>query len=125
MFTIIENIRYEPSERDKYTSYEIGSLIKNKRLEQNLSQEETAINFGLSLPRLNNIELGHQALSVRDYNFISSFLDIPIDELLTLDVDQIDISYRTTHETDSMTIQAIEKANQIFDEFIFQKKINA
>jgi transcriptional regulator with XRE-family HTH domain len=63
-------------------SLQIGKLIRNKRIERNLSQESVALLSGIDRSYIGRIERGQVNITVEKLYVIAKVLDIPIKELL-------------------------------------------
>ena len=63
-------------------SLQIGKLIRNKRVERNLSQESVALLSGIDRSYIGRIERGQVNITVEKLYVIAKVLDIPIKELL-------------------------------------------
>ena len=63
-------------------SLQIGKLIRNKRIERNLSQESVALLSGIDRSYIGRIERGQVNITVEKLYVIAKVLDIPVKELL-------------------------------------------
>lgn len=63
-------------------SLQIGKLIRNKRIERNLSQESVALLSGIDRSYIGRIERGQVNITVEKLYVIAKVLDIPLKELL-------------------------------------------
>ncbi|MCT2342650.1 helix-turn-helix domain-containing protein [Niallia taxi] len=125
MATIWDFIKNNPSERPKYTRYELAKLVKEERISKQLSTVDLANKYNVDSSLWESIENGSRTFNVKIYNLISDFLGIEKSELLKKEVDDLSgISYRSTANHDDVE-EAIMTANLIFDEIIMQEKIGA
>lgn len=125
MSTILETIKVNAYERPKYTRYELGHLVFNKRVESNLSIQEVATNFGVEPSLWENIESGSRIFNVKIYKIIERFLNKPMAELLEKECDNRElVSFRAQNHTSKEILEAVEIANAIFHEVVIQEKIS-
>lgn len=124
MLTIWDKVATTPSERPKYTRYELGEMVREKRIKLNLSIVEVAENFQVEESLWESIENASRSFNVRIYKLIQDFLEMPKEELLAKDVDDFSLlSFRKNKENHDEIQEAFEIANKIFDEMVIQKKI--
>jgi transcriptional regulator with XRE-family HTH domain len=121
---LAESIRYSSSERPRYTRYEMGEELYQKRINLGKSIEQVSKEYSISVEKLNFMEEGKIALSFKDYKFLSEFTSIPFEELMSSQIDSAMLSFRTKDEKDSSILEAIELADNIFNDFVMQAKIN-
>ncbi len=124
MPTIWEKIQFNPSERPKYTRFELAKLVKERRKELNLSLEEVSSKYGVTEEFWQSIENASRAFNVKVYKIVGSFLDMTKDEMLSTEVDDMaSLSYRTSEEKHPEIQDAVQFANILFDEMVMQEKI--
>ena len=100
--------------RGKKMVYEqIGKLIREKRKEQNLTQEQLAEKTGLSVTHISNIENNHTKLSIEKLIIIAKTLNLSLDSLI---FDEI-------KETKQNYIINIPKDNIKKEDFDFLRKV--
>lgn len=125
MSNIWDSIQFTPSERPKYTRFELGKIVREKREERQLTLEAVAAQFNVSADLWKSIEDASRALNVRTYKLISAFLGITLEQLLEKETDNLAvISFRAT-DTNPEINEAIQVANLIFDEMVMQEKFSS
>ncbi|MCK6075376.1 XRE family transcriptional regulator [Paenibacillus silvae] len=124
MANIWDSIQFNPSERPKYTRFELAKLVRDKRTSLGLTHSELSSQFGGNENLWESIEAASRAFNVRIYTAIGAFLGMSTKELTSKDVDNIEaISFRA-NETNEEINKAIQIANLIFDEMVMQEKIS-
>lgn len=124
MPTILDKIQLNPSERPKYTRFELAKLVQERRRELNLSLQDVANKFDVKESFWQSIENGSRTFNVKAYKLIGSFLNMSKDEMLAKEVDDMTaLSFRTNFEEHPEIQEAVHFANIIFDEMIMQEKI--
>lgn len=124
MTTIIEKIKIGPSERVKYTRFELAKKVREQRESLNLSIEDVAEKYEVDVSFWNSIEKASRIFNVKIYNIIEDFLQLNQDELLAREVDDMTtISFLLSDEESTEIEKTIEFANLIFDELVLQEKI--
>ncbi|MDU0331789.1 helix-turn-helix transcriptional regulator [Paenibacillus sp. 3LSP] len=127
MANIWEFVRFNTSERPKYTRYELAKLVREKREQAKLSLDDVATQFNVDVELWKSIENASRSFNVKIYKIISAFLDMSISELLAKDVDDMAaISFRANDKEENEEIsEAIYLANLIFDEMVMQEKLSS
>lgn len=125
MANIWEYVQFKPSERPRYTRFELAKLVREKRTQSNFSINELVTQFGGDTKLWESIENATRSFNVHMYKLISAFLCIPMEELTAKEVDNMEaISFRA-NDTNAEITEAIEIANLIFDEMVMQEKFGA
>lgn len=124
MANIWESVQFNPSERPKYTRFELAKLVRDKRVKHDLSYSDLSSQYGGDENLWESIEAASRAFNVRVYTAIGAFLGMSIKELTSKDVDIIEgISFRAK-ETNEEINKTVQIANLIFDEMVMQEKIS-
>ncbi|KGA98663.1 hypothetical protein AJ85_06510 [Alkalihalobacillus alcalophilus ATCC 27647 = CGMCC 1.3604] len=124
MPTILDEIQLNPSERPRYTRYELAKLVQERRKELNLSLEEASSKYGVDVSFWQSIENASRTFNVKVYKLIGAFLNMSKDEMLAKEVDDMtSLSFRTSDEKHPEIQEAVQFANFIFDEMVMQEKI--
>jgi transcriptional regulator with XRE-family HTH domain len=124
MTTIWNYVQFKPSERPKYTRYELAKMVSEKRESLGLLPEETAEKFGMSVAQLKTIEGATRSFNVAMYIAISSILDVSIEALLEKETDDMaTVSFRADAQNSEVD-EAVRISNMLFDEIIMQQKIS-
>lgn len=125
MGTIFEKIKDNPYERPKYTRYELAKMVKDYRVEKDLSVESVAKRFNVESKFWSSIEEASRVFNSKIYNVISEFLGVDRRELLQKDKDNLsNISYRSKLKSNDIN-ESVHLANIIFNEIVMQEKIGA
>lgn len=124
MPTILDKIQLNPSERPRYTRFELAKLVQERRKELNFSLEDVANKYGVEESFWQSIENASRAYNVKVYKLIGLFLNMSKDEMLAKEVDDMtSLSFRTSDEKNPEIQEAVHFANIIFDEMVMQEKI--
>lgn len=123
MKTIWDKIRHNPSERPKYTRFELGVLVRKKREKLSLSQRELAENYGFTEKMIDCVEKGSCAFNVRIYSFICTFLEMTQKEVLEKEIDDMKLIKQSLNNTNNEIRKTVKLANEIFNEIVMQEKI--
>ena len=124
MPTILDKIQLNPSERPRYTRFELAKLVQERRNELNLSLEDVANKYGVKESFWQSIEDASRTFNVKVYKLIEAFLNMSKDEMLAKEVDDMTaLSFRTSDEKHPEIQEAVHFANIIFDEMVMQEKI--
>lgn len=125
MATIYETIKYDDCQRPKYTPFELSSLVKMKRREENLDKYSFAEKYGVEVQSLIEIEEIKQSFSPNLYLACCKILNMSIEEITSVEEDDLSCaSFRAFADTDNMQ-KTVNLANFLFNEIIMQKRINA
>src|SRR5690606_23843428 len=112
MPTILDKIQLNPSERPRYTRFELAKLVQERRKELNLSLEDVANKYGVEESFWQSIENATRAFNVKVYKLIGSFLNMSKDEMLAKEVDDMSfLSFRTSDEENPEIQEALYFAN--------------
>ncbi|MGD6803950.1 helix-turn-helix domain-containing protein [Rossellomorea aquimaris] len=126
MSTIWDFIHSNPSERPKYTRYELAKLVKQKRVKDGLSIDEASSKYNVEESFWSGIENATRVFNVKVYNIIGSFLNMTKEELLSKETDDLTfVSYRTNDESLAEIKEAVDIANVIFNEMVMQEKMGS
>jgi transcriptional regulator with XRE-family HTH domain len=82
-------------ENSRIDMAEIGSRIRQARIERNMGQADLADACGISVPYVSDIERGKKCFSVDILLRISQALQISTDWLLRLDIPQAQYAYNS------------------------------
>jgi transcriptional regulator with XRE-family HTH domain len=116
-------VEFKPSERPKYTRYELAKMVKEKRESLGLLPDQMAEAHGITVTLLNKIEGASRLFNATMYNAVSSILKIPVESLLEKETDDLDaISFRASEQNPELE-ETVRIANMLFDEIIMQEKI--
>jgi transcriptional regulator with XRE-family HTH domain len=125
MATIYETIKYNDCQRPKYTPYELSSLVKNKRQQENLDQFNFAKRYDIEIQSLIEIEEIKQSFSPNLYIACCKILNMSIVDIIEIEKDDLScVSFRASTKSDNMQ-KTVDLANFLFNEIIMQKRINA
>ena len=125
METIYETIKYDDCQRPKYTPFELSSLVKMKRQEENLDQFSFAEKYDVEMLSLIEIEEIKQSFSPNLYIACCKILNMSIEEITSTEDDDLSCaSFRASADSDNMQ-KTVNLANFLFNEIIMQKRINA
>ncbi|WP_460235861.1 RodZ family helix-turn-helix domain-containing protein [Bacillus cereus] len=124
IMTIWDNAHLKPSERPKYTSYELAKMVKEKRLSLGLTVEEVAIQYNINTIMLERIEAVSCAFNVKMYYFISAFLGLTTEEIIAKERDDMTVLYASLQNANPEIKKTVHDANAIFDEMVMQLKIS-
>ena len=125
MATIYETIKYDDCQRPKYTPFELSSLVKMKRREENLDQYSFAKKYDVEAQSLIEIEEIKQSFSPNLYLACCKILNMSIEEITGTEEDDLSCaSFRASADTDNIQ-KTVNLANFLFNEIIMQKRINA
>ncbi|MEC0471155.1 transcriptional regulator [Bacillus altitudinis] len=123
MGAIFNKLNNNPNERPKYTRYELAKLVKDKRLEKELSIEEVAAQFCVDPTLWESIESASRVFNSKIYTIISNFINVERKDLLKRDEDDLStISYRS-NLVDNDIHESVQLANAIFHEIVMQEKL--
>ncbi|MDY7046703.1 MULTISPECIES: helix-turn-helix transcriptional regulator [unclassified Virgibacillus] len=123
MPNIWDKVQLNPSERPKYTRFELAKLVQERRNELGLSLKEISNKYGVEESFWRSIENASRAFNVKIYKLIGEFLNMSKDEMLAIEVDDMSsLSFRTSDENHPEIQEAIEFANIVFDEMVMQEK---
>jgi transcriptional regulator with XRE-family HTH domain len=124
MANIWNYVEFKPSERPKYTRYELAKMVKELRESLGLLPDEMAENYGITSALLNKIEGATRLFNVAMYKAVSSILEIPVEALLEKETDDLTtVSFRADEQS-SKVEETVRLANMLFDEIIMQEKIS-
>lgn len=122
--TLWDNIHLKPSERLKYTSFELAKMVKEKRLSSGLTVEEVAIQYNINTIMLERIEAASCVFNVKMYHFISLFLGLTTEEIIAKEKDDMTVLYASLQKANPEIKKTVHDANAIFDEMVMQLKIS-
>jgi transcriptional regulator with XRE-family HTH domain len=107
----------------------LGEIIKQKRQEKKLNQEDLAKQVALSRVSIVNIEKGIQKVQIHTLLEIASFLNFSIDELIPFAVNRTEISTKTYEKNiykESLQLNNQQFGMSLFEDFIkLSQKKNA
>ena len=118
-----EKIELTQCKRPVYTKYEISKLIKNKRIDEKLTPEVFAIDHGVNLNMLKQIEEAKRSFTLDIYKTCANILQVDVNTLLSYEVDELP-AFRAKNITKD-TNDTVNLANLLFNEMIMQEKILA
>lgn len=121
MSTILDAIRMDPLDLPKYTRYELGEIVKLKRINEGKSIEEVASFYNVPIEFWKSIENASRSYNVKMYKTLCDYTGMTKDEVLATEKSQI--SYRTQEEDSEEIKQAVIDAETIFNEMVMQRKI--
>jgi transcriptional regulator with XRE-family HTH domain len=118
------NFEFKPSERPKYTRYELAKMVKVKRESLGLEPYEMAEKHGIDTTLLSKIEGATRSFNVAMYKAVSSILNMSVDKLLEKETDDMATMSFRSDDQNSNVEEAVQVANMLFDEIIMQQKIS-
>jgi transcriptional regulator with XRE-family HTH domain len=109
----------------KYTSFELSAMFREKRIDEGMDVQELSSEFSIPAELINRIESDKNILTIKEYQLISEFLKIEMDELLAEEIDDISsCSYRASGQNEKIKSD-IEFANKLLLQMVMQRKIRA
>ncbi len=109
--------------RPVYTSYELGKMVRDKRKSSGMNLTAFADKYGISEKMLVQIEEVSCSFSPKIYKICGSILGLSTEELLEEYIDDVKaVNYRTK-DNGAGVHATFDKANDIFNEIIMQRKI--
>jgi transcriptional regulator with XRE-family HTH domain len=124
MTNIWNHVQFNPSERPKYTRYELAKMVREKRKNDGLTQEEMADKLNVDLSIVKQIEEASRTFNAKMYKLVSSIIGKSITELTSKETDDtLSISFRASEQKPEIEA-AVMIANLLFDEIIMQEKIS-
>jgi transcriptional regulator with XRE-family HTH domain len=124
MANIWNFVQFKPSERPKYTRYELAKMVSDKRNNLGLKIEEFSREIGIETNLLRDIENASRSFNAVIYQAISKILEMSPEELLVKDCDNTQsISFRSK-EMNKEIETTVKLANLLFDEIVMQEKIS-
>ncbi|TMN22607.1 XRE family transcriptional regulator [Lentibacillus cibarius] len=126
MQTILDKVYSNPSERPKYTRFELAKLVQERREELNMSIEMVASKYEVTESLWKSIEDASRVFNTKIYKLIGDFLNMGKNEMLAVEKDDItSLSFRTDDEEHPDIQETVQLANIIFDEMVMQEKIGS
>lgn len=124
MTTILDAVKVNPNERPKYSRYQLAEMVKSERISKRLTIDEVANQFNVGNDFWQSIEQASRVFNVKIYGIIASFLNLPVNEILAKEKDNLDLmSFRAVDDENLEILEAVNFANIIFNELVVQEKI--
>ncbi|MCI8667188.1 MAG: hypothetical protein HFG82_11070 [Dorea sp.] len=123
MADIYRFINKSNNRRPVYTSYELGKMVRDKRENSGMNLAVFAEQYGISEELLAQIETVSCSFSPKIYKTCGSILGLSSEELLAEYIDDVKAASYRTKDNGSGVYATFERANDIFNEIIMQRKI--
>lgn len=124
MADIFEFVKKSDNCRPVYTSYELSSMVKEKRKNERLDVKAFSKKHGVSEDILDQIENGRRVFSTKMYKSCGTILGLSTEEMLAEYEDDISAVNFRASENDESTQKTFDLVNMLFNEIIMQEKIS-